>query len=378
MSDLNNALMMSKFDEVRSLLASGAAWDVPDYQTDIAISNMLRRGAYDLIKILIDKNVIDLDVFEYDKFNKTIFKHILDTKYSDELYDFVEDIIGDIENIDEELEGKSWLGLAIEKNSHPKLIELLMNNGCDVNKINRREETYLFSTKDLTLSEMLINSGLDINKKNIVGRTAFFNVVASKDKELIQLYLDNGVDVNAQDNRGETVYNIVCFNIMDSGDIFSLLANFDPPQVNLKNKDGESIFMKIASRVERESEINLLNMMLEYGGDLFQEELDTYGNPTTASNLIAKKPVTVLENIAEKGYLDVDAIDARGNTWLHQVCMFDINFDEKEAKELYRKVKFLLKQGANPSLKNDVDKSPIDYAQEDNLKAKALQIMLKK
>jgi len=378
MSEIQKALMFSKFDEVQSLLASGATWDVPSHQVDNAVGNMFRTGAFDMIKTLIDKNIIELDVFEYDRFPNTIFQRILETTFSDELYSFVESIIGDVDNIDDELQGKSWLGLAIEKKSNPKLIELLINNGCDVNKINTKEETYLFATKDFALSEMLINSGLDINKKNVVGKTAFFNAVASKDKELIQLYMDNGADINAQNNQGETVYHIVCFNIMDAGAIFEQLASYDPPQVNLKNIDGESLFMKMASRAEWEAEIKLLGLMLEHGGDLFHEEVDGYGNPTTASNEMAKKSVAVLEMIAEKGFLDVDAIDTRGNTWLHQVCMFDLNYEEKKAKELYRKVKFLLKQGANPNLKNDEDQSPIDYAQEDNLKAKALQIMLKK
>ncbi len=378
MSEIQKALLVSNFDEVSALLAAGAKWDIPDYQLENAVGNMFRSGAFDMVKMLIDKGIIELDVFEYEKFQSTIFQRILETPFSDELYDFVSDIIGDIDNIDDELQGKSWLGLAIEKKADPKLIELLIENGCDVQKINTQEETYLFATRDIALSEMLINHGLDINKKNIVGKTAFFQAVASKDKELIQLYMDNGADINAQDNRGETVYNIVCFNIMDGGDIFDQLASYDPPQVNLKNKDGESIFMKLASRAEWENEIILLGKMLDHGGDLFHEEIDFYGNPTTASNEIAQKTVGVLEMIAEKGYLDVDAIDARGNTWLHQVCMFDINYEEKKAKELYRKVKFLLKQGANPNLKNDEDKSPIDYVQEDNLKAKALQIMLKK
>ena len=83
--------------------------------------------------------------------------------------------------------------------------------------------------------------------------------------------------------------------------------------------------------------------MLDQGADLFQEDLDGYNNPITASVLIAQKSVKVLEMLAEKGYLDVEAIDARGNTWLHNVCQEEINFDQKKAKELYKKVKFLLK-----------------------------------
>ncbi len=378
MSDLQKALMVSNFDEVQALLDAGASWDVPSHQTDYAIGNMFHSRAYDMIKLLIDKGIIELDVFEYDKFQNTIFQHIIDAPFSDELVSFVESIIDDVDNIDDELQGKSWLGLAIEKKVNLKLIELLINHGCDVNKINTNEESYLFATKDFALTEMLINQGLDVNKKNIIRKTPFFQVVASKDKDLIQLYLDNGVDVNALDNRDETVYNIVCFNIMDGDEIFELLANYDPPQVNLQNKNGESLFMRMAARAEWENEIKLLGLMLEHGGDLFHEEVDGYGNPTTAANEIAKNPVAVLEMIAEKGYLDVDAVDARGNTWLHLVSKYDVNHNEKYAKELYRKVKFLLKHGADPALKNDEDKSPIDYAQEDNLKAKALQIMMKK
>ena len=377
MENLKDEVLRGNFEQVEAMLKNGVAWDLPDFLTERAVGNLFRQQKYSLIITLIDKEIISLDIFELEKFRGTIFQQIIDAPFSEDLATFLEDILPKVENIDEEIDGKSWLGLAIEKNVHNRIIELLVNAGCDVHKINTKEESYLFATKDIGLTQVLLNNGLDINKKDLGGKTAFYAVVASKNLELIQVYLDNGIDVNSQDNKGETVYSIVCFNIMDGEAIYELLSQYDPPQINLKNKDEESIFMKMASRVDWDSHIQILGLMLDQGADLFQEDLDGYNNPITASVLIAQKSVKVLEMLAEKGYLDVEAIDARGNTWLHNVCQEEINFDQKKAKELYKKVKFLLKNGANPLLKNDQDKSPIDYAQEDNLKVKALQIMLK-
>ncbi len=377
MENLKDEVVRCNFDKVEELLNNGVEWDLPDFLTENTLGNLFRQKRFNLLKTLVDNEVVSLDIFEYDKFRRTIFQHIIDAPFSDELQQFLEAILPKVENIDDELSGDTWLGLAIKKNSNSKIIELLMNAGCAPNKINTKEETYLFSTQDIALTQVLLDNGVDINKKNLIGRTAFYAVVASKDAELIQLYLDNGIDVNSPDNKGETVYNVVCFNIMDGVPVFEQLASFDPPQVNLKDSDGESIFMKMSRMVEWESHIQIFGMMIDHGADLFHEALDIYGNPTTASDLVAKKSVQVLEMLSNKGYLDVKAIDARGNTWLHKVCKEELNFEQKKAKELYKKVKFLLKNGAHPKVKNDEDKSPIDYAQEDNLKVKALQIMLK-
>lgn len=226
------------------------------------------------------------------------------------------------------------------------------------------------------MTESLINNGLDINKKNVAGKTVFYDVVASKNMDLIQLYLDNGIDVNSQDNQGETIYDIICFQLIDS-EIFENISNYDPPKFDLKDRDGQSLFLKFASRVSWGKEILILKMMLEQGADLFQEEINGYGNTVTISGILAHKSIDVLEMLSENGFLDTNAIDEKGNSWLHKVCSEDLNFEQSKAKEMYKKVKLLLKAGANPNLKNDQDKSPIDYAQDDNLKAKVLQILMK-
>lgn len=375
---IQDAVFQSDFKQVVQLLNDGMPWDLNDFSTKQAIRSIFQEEAFDLLDILIEKEVISLDIFEYDRFNNTIFEHFIKTKFSEKLGEYLSKIIGDVENIDDEIDRKTWMGLAIKNNANVNIIEILSNSGCDINTIDSKEQSYLFYTKDIQLTEFLINQGLDINKKRVDGKTAFFEVVASKDTDLIQLYLDNGIDVNTQDHQGNTVYSVVCFQIIDP-EIFEQISNYDPPRFDLRNNEGQSVFMEFIQKFQNwDKEVKILEQFLNLGADLFQDELDLYENTVTASDLLAKQPVSIIDLLIKMDALNVETVDNRGNTWLHKVCKEDLNFEQSKAHELYKKVKKLLKAGANPNLKNDEDKSPIDYAQDDNLKSKSLAIMLKK
>ncbi|MDO7742560.1 MAG: ankyrin repeat domain-containing protein, partial [Pedobacter sp.] len=58
------------------------------------------------------------------------------------------------------------------------------------------------------------------------------------------------------------------------------------------------------------------------------------------------------------------------------VCAFNVNYDQNVAKETYRKVKFLLENGADISLTNTKDQTALMLASDDNLKTKTVQLLL--
>ena len=61
---------------------------------------------------------------------------------------------------------------------------------------------------------------------------------------------------------------------------------------------------------------------------------------------------------------------------MHKVCNYELNHDQNKARELYKKVKFLLAKGANINAINNDDKSPMQLALTDNLKDKIVAILL--
>lgn len=378
MDKIRQALFQNNLETILQLLKDGEPWDLDPFTTNQLLDKALKQEDFELFDWLIEKEIISLDIFEYDNFRNSIFELFTKAQLTEKGQEYLSKIIADVDNIDDEINGKTWLGLAIEQNASPEFFEILLSNGCDINTIDSKEQTYLFYTKDKKMTEFLINQGIDINKKRVDGRTVFYEVVASKDTELIQLYLDNGIEVNSQDQLGDTVYSIVCFRLRNN-EILQQIANYDPPNFDLKNREGQSIFFEFISKLsDWDAEENIVETMLNHGADLFREETDGYGNIKTAADYLAIQPAAAISFLLKINALDVEQIDNYGNSWLHKVCMEDLNFEQKNAQELYKKVKILLKAGANPNLKNDKDKSPIDYAQDDNLKSKALAIMLKK
>ncbi len=372
---IQKALFQQDFTTVLQLLKDGKPWNISDSNTQQALKDIIKVENFELLNLLIEKEVFSLDIFEYNHFRNSIFEIFTQIPFTDSTKAFLENIIADIENIDDELKGTTWLGLAISNNSDKAFIHFLIENGCDIKAINASEQTYLFKAKNVEITKFLIDQGIDINKKDLAGNTAFYEVVVSKNIELIQFYLDNGIDVNSQNNQGETVYDVLCSRVQDP-QIFEQLVNYEPPRFDLKDINGQSLFLKIATQVYCDNQIEILKIMLNNGADLFQEETNMYGDIVTVSDILAHKKIKVLQMLNDNGFIDIEATDNKGNTWLHKVCMQELNFEHSKAKEMYKKVKLLIKAGANPNLKNDEDKSPIDYAQNDNLKAKALQLLM--
>jgi len=85
----------------------------------------------------------------------------------------------------------------------------------------------------------------------------------------------------------------------------------------------------------------------------------------------------VFETLLKHNTQDINLTDNTGNTVLHKVCAMPLNFEQTKAKEQYKMVKLLLKQGADKSIRNTDDKTALDLATDDNLKEKIVQLLLK-
>ena len=124
-----------------------------------------------------------------------------------------------------------------------------------------------------------------------------------------------------------------------------------------------------------EDDLEILELFFENGADP-EMTSQYYSAEKSGLDWIAEKPFEVMERLLEKGYFRTDYQDNEGNTLLHKVCRFNVNYEEKAAKDLYRKVKLLLKAGTDPNIENTADKKAVDYAMEDNLKTKTVELLL--
>ncbi len=106
------------------------------------------------------------------------------------------------------------LMLASAFNSNPKVIQLLLDRGADVDAQNRGGDTSLvltvkhgstrYNQYDIRdILQHLIAAGADVNKELKDGITPL--MIASKyAPKVIQFFIDNGADVNAKDRKGRT------------------------------------------------------------------------------------------------------------------------------------------------------------------------------
>ena len=379
MNPIDNAIFKNDFETAQQLFEQNVPWDLKPFMASQAYGHLLDNKQFGFLKLFIDKEYISLDIFEYDHFEGTIFKQLIGMHFDDDLSSFLDEILPEVENIDDELGGVNWLGLAIKNKSSISFIEKLIENGCDINYKNSNEQSLLFMSQDLEMCNFLLNSGIDVNAKSNGGTTVLQNAVSNRNIEFVTALLDFGADPNATDSKGETAYHNVLFNAI-SPELYTLLSQYDPPRFDALNSKGESLFFQFvneSSDLSWESQIQLFQLMLNDGADMFQLHKDDYGEEKNPAEILIEKSFEIFQKILEQESFNPNQQDNKGNTWLHLIASENLNFDQQKAKVFYQKIKALLKLGADPNLRNDQDKTPKDLASDDNLKAKGLALLLK-
>jgi uncharacterized protein len=362
--------------------------DINEYTKIQLFDTLVKEKQFEILYHFIKDKTIETDIYEYNSFDKTIFESISRYLPSDEeSISFFIDFISKFDSINDALESKTLISYFIEKEVPLSNIKALVNAGCDVNWLNNSEENYLFKavgqyTRNPELMIAYLNyfleQGLDINALNIVQKTPLIKAIEENKKEYIDQLLQNGATPNHVDKKGNTAFYYAVADKLDI-EIYKKLREYDTPQFDVLNHDQVTFlfeYTRMMSDNASETEMELLKLLINDGADLYHPSL-YYGKEKTPIDEIVEKNAEVLQTVFEVANLEVNQQDNNGNTLLHKVCSFDSNYDENKAKETYRKVKFLIENGADVSLTNDKDQTALILASEDNLKTKTIELLLK-
>ncbi|QIH36783.1 ankyrin repeat domain-containing protein [Sphingobacterium sp. DR205] len=362
-----------------------------DYELNGTVSQLIRSQHYDVLDEFIDKGFISTDLYDYDRFSSTVVTTLLKPQISTEeqLEAYLAWFKGYLERIDdinEEVAGTTLFEYAIQENVSIALLKAIAEAGADLQRMDQYGQTLLFKVCNLRMQsadrivelvDWLLFEGVDPNISNVEQKTALHMAVDTIKMPAVVKLLDAGADPGLKDWHGESVFHYAATRQFNP-ELLELLLNYGVPDFHSTTKQGENLLNAFLRTMHTDSDQNLkiLSMLLEHGADFTEPSL-WYQKEKTGVDWLIEKSATVLQDVISKGYLDVNYIDNEGNTLLHKVCQEQINYDENKARDLYKKVKFLVAEGIDPQIENSKDKKAVDYAMEDNLKVKTVEWLLK-
>lgn len=159
--------------------------------------------------------------------------------------------------------------------------------------------------------------------------------------------------------------------------MYDKLKEHASPNFDNANKDGEYIltgYLRMAYG-SGDDTIGLLLQMLEDGASIYQAS-PYYNVPKSGVDWLAEKATETLKAVLASGVIDINQQDNEGNTLLHKICAYNVNYDHDAAKRTYQKVKLLLEAGADATIVNDKDETPLMLASKDNLKVKTVDLLM--
>lgn len=283
---------------------------------------------------------------------------------------------------------------AVSKGNKELLQEIIKKGYLYNNLNNKGENPMFFATRGsrsgyhpLAYFQYLEKLGITPNIKNNEGRTPLHNLsYGNKDIATLQYFIDKGVDVNQADNEGNTA--LLNASRRNSLEVIKLLAN-KTKNINTTNKEGYSALTRALRNnpkvvkfiLEKGADVSLIDNkgnnlayyliksynpknkedfkskleMLTKAGLAFSKKQKDGSN---AYHLAIDKNDTALLSMFKNFKIDINAKDSNGITPLHKAIMTAKND---------KIIKYLLANGANKTIKTDMNESVYDLASENEL-----------
>lgn len=384
---LIKAIQQKDFVLAEQLLQSGEGipGTVNEFDRRQLYDILLRNKGFGIIGIFLEQGIINKDIYEYDSFKSTFFETLFSYIPADDAsVAFVKDLVGRLENVNDEVEGYTLLSFALECKAPPAYVQALVDAGlrtdykntaqdnliCQATRINmipaERQQAYI---------DILLQAGVDLNEPNVVKQTALHIAVERDKPHLLDLLLANGAQPNLQDGKGNSAFYYALAHKMDPR-IYAKLAAHTPADFMQRNNEGQTILSEYLRMMQGgKTDVELLGLLLRDGASLEESAL-WYAREKSGWDWIIEKPIELLQLALQETGKDLNEADNDGNTLLHKLAAIDCNYSQETAKNLYKKSKLLIEKGANVSLTNNNDETAMDLAAKDNLKGKLVELLL--
>lgn len=191
------------------------------------------------------------------------------------------------------------------------VVELLLDEGADVNLLNHRNESalHLAAERDFQdIAKILLQHGADINRRSFTGNTVLHGAVNARNTSLFNFLLDNGADVRATNVKGNSVLEEVVR--VKSIDMLEMI--FKPGvQVDLGLSDAET--GKLMCTAVDSSKKDIVEFLWNRGFNFI--EMNYKGE--TALHVATREGFEEIVVLLLDRGASVEVIDSSGNTLLH-------------------------------------------------------------
>ena len=288
------------------------------------------------------------------------------SKTAEERYDYYRTLPLD----DKDLFGDTLLDIALNF-ADVEALKILLERNVAVNEVNRNENRPLhnlilsseYKNLDdvLTCIELLLDNGASVLRKNDMGETPILSAIRWNYVEILELFIKRNLKLDLKDSYGNGPLHIAAYSCNSNNEekkkkIFKLLLDAGIEN-DIKNDDGYTSIDILAN--QRVNPILFSILKGEYDFD----------NPNSTSNLTSA--MSLHSAILSSNY-DVIKVHLKVGTDINEISEENNNSYGLSPLGVachildFESVELLLKNGADPNLKNNDGQSAMDIAVENN------------
>lgn len=293
----------------------------------------IRKGYYYILKLLINANIHNIN-----KKNYGLSPLLYALQYN---FNYDNNILFKIIKL--MINSKSRLNVLNSNNQSP-LILAIINKDITHNKLN-------------TIVKLLLDNNCDIDRIDKFGNTPlhyaakYSNSISTN--KVVNMLINSGVNVNYKDKEGNTALMIACqySNTTSSIDTIQTLLK-QGANINLYNNKHESALMIAINNLDCSSSFETIELLINYNIELTGE--DSYGNNIM---MIAAKKLNLynfrkVSNLLMNKGININYQNHNGNN-----CLIISAKHKKILNTLY----LLSLHNINKNIKNNNNKSYLDY-----------------